>query len=969
MKKLKFGKRILSAFTAALMACTSGALSGVTSIASAADDDNYAKLLQYSMYFYDANMCGSDVGSSSQIDWRDNCHTYDEVLGGFHDAGDHAKFGLPAGYTASTLGWGYYEFKDSYDKLGQTSHLKAITDRFASFFKASTKLSGDTVTNFCYQVGNGDTDHSVWCAPEVQEKSTRGEALWTTNGASDIAAEYAAALAANYVNFGNEDDLKYAKALYNFSLKNNNKSAPGSEAFYSSYDYIDDQAWAAAWLYLATKDNSYKDFLSKFMNGTGLGSSGNMGCQWGVYSDHSWNNVSAGTAVLNAEITGSADDWKKVSEFIERCNFNSSTYYVGKDNNEGWGTARYNTAMQLVALAASKHSSSIDYNSVCKSQMSMILGNNPKNTNFVVGFSSNSAKYPHHRAASGYSSNEEMTGQTGYSSNGHTLVGALVGGPKDSNFTYTDTIQDYVCNEVALDYNAGLVGAAAGLYEVYGTGSVDSKIEGVSGNVTPGTTTTPATTTTTKKDTTTTTKSTTTTKELVTTEKQTTTTKNSSSDGAYSIKPNKNITYAELPADDKMIGFDYADFGIKTDEKVLKVEFDISTKASKLGKWQGAFGSSTTVDPGYWTQTDDQEQTFSGKTGTLVWDIDAATSNIIQTQYGGQVKVGFWWIDAPTFTIDEVRVYTDKSAPVVTTTSSKATTTTTKATTTTVTTKATTTTQDVPKPDGYGWDIGKNFVEAGQANAKVLAPTVFNSIEVTGNVAALKPSAAAQALLDASTYKKYERNFDYEAILTWAIEPGVLAWSFGKQDSEPAVYTPDGEAIVEFYYDLADEATVKAIAQEYGLELKSDAEHGSYYEFPVGWDTEAVSGNDFAQSYVIEDETGTPVAYQAATIDGSICVVVSAETTTTTSGTGTTTTTTTIPVGNVLVGDVNVDGKIGLRDLVLLNRALGKSVKLNAQQTANADCCSDSTEINTDDSVALCKYLAGLVKVLPTSNK
>ncbi|MBQ8823914.1 MAG: hypothetical protein IJZ64_01630, partial [Ruminococcus sp.] len=104
-----------------------------------------------------------------------------------------------------------------------------------------------------------------------------------------------------------------------------------------------------------------------------------------------------------------------------------------------------------------------------------------------------------------------------------------------------------------------------------------------------------------------------------------------------------------------------------------------------------------------------------------------------------------------------------------TTTTTKSTTTTTNGTTTTATEttpKVTTTTQDVPKPEGYGWDIGKNFVEAGQANAKVLAPTVFNSVEVTGNVAALKPSAAAQALLDASTYKKYERNFDYEAILT-----------------------------------------------------------------------------------------------------------------------------------------------------------------------------------------------------------
>ena len=54
----------------------------------------------------------------------------------------------------------------------------------------------------------------------------------------------------------------------------------------------------------------------------------------------------------------------------------------------------------------------MDYSSWCKAQMGMILGNNPKNVNFVVGMDSNSAKYPHHRAASGYQSFDEMKGKT-----------------------------------------------------------------------------------------------------------------------------------------------------------------------------------------------------------------------------------------------------------------------------------------------------------------------------------------------------------------------------------------------------------------------------------------------------------------------------------------------------------------------------------------------------------------------------
>ena len=969
MKKLGLGKRVLAcAASAATLLTGTTALSGLTTLgsmaASAASYDNYAKLLQYSMYFYDGNMCGSDVDTASQFSWRGSCHGSDEVDGGFHDAGDHVKFGLPAGYTASTLGWGYYEFKDSYDALGQTAHLQALTNRFCDFFKASTKLSGDTVTSFCYQVGVGQADHDVWCSPESQNDQSLRTAYWTSDDASDIAAEYAAALAVNYINFGNAEDLKYAKALYNYSIKTNKANCPEAANFYNSYDYYDDQAWAAGWLYLATNDSTYSSFLDKFMNDTNAGKSGQSGCKWGVYSTMCWNNVSLGAAILQSEITGDAMDWAKVTTYLNGKCTSESTYYCESD----WGSARYNTALQMAALATTKYSakSGMDYSSWCKAQMGMILGNNPKNVNFVVGMDSNSAKYPHHRAASGYQSFDEMKGKTDYSSNGHTLVGALVGGPADSNFTYTDSVNDYQANEVALDYNAGLVGAAAGLYSIYKTGSVDSSIEGVSGGAVVTTATTKGTTTTTTGKTTATTKSTTTTtkatqKTTVTTttvpggsgktanistgtqtgtagdkqayaefapngaktatlyykvktsdtnssgafgtwtgtweqedfevtvgangqckvtynipsnvgqtvkamvfypdassvkidkvvldegstpattasstkqnptttattvapggddktanistgtqtgtagDKQlyaefapngaksatlyyTISTKDTNSSGAFgtwtgtweqtdfdvtvgangqctadyvipsnvgqtvkamifypdasSVKidkvvlhygntvttgttkaqpssggkytkdVNQSVVYDELPAGDKMLGWKWSDLGVPAGEKVTKVEINISTSKKQIGKWQGAFGSSTSVAPDYWTQSDDMEQTISGKTGSIVWNVDSATSEIIQTQYGGELKFGVWWIDCNKFTIDSITVYTDAyggSSTTVTTSKTSATTQKTTATTSKTTAKTTSTTKsstqkpsDLPSASMYG---------------------------------------------------------------------------------------------------------------------------------------------------------------------------------------------------------------------------------------------------------------------------
>ena len=42
------------------------------------------------------------------------------------------------------------------------------------------------------------------------------ETYSTTDGASDIAAQYAASLAQSYLNFGNEEDLKYCGCSVQF---------------------------------------------------------------------------------------------------------------------------------------------------------------------------------------------------------------------------------------------------------------------------------------------------------------------------------------------------------------------------------------------------------------------------------------------------------------------------------------------------------------------------------------------------------------------------------------------------------------------------------------------------------------------------------------------------------------------------------------------------------------------------------
>lgn len=86
-----------------------------------------------------------------------------------------------------------------------------------------------------------------------------------------------------------------------------------------------------------------------------------------------------------------------------------------------------------------------------------VANNGKDSTCFVEGFADNSVCHTHHRAGH-------------FEGRNHTLVGALAGGVDDVNNDNTDKTDDYKQNEVTLDYNSGLVGAAAGLYYFYHTG-------------------------------------------------------------------------------------------------------------------------------------------------------------------------------------------------------------------------------------------------------------------------------------------------------------------------------------------------------------------------------------------------------------------------------------------------------------------------------------------------------------------
>jgi len=145
-----------------------------------------------------------------------------------------------------------------------------------------------------------------------------------------------------------------------------------------------------------------------------------------------------------------------------------------------WGCLRYAAASSMIAAIYYKQNPDPKYINMLKTQIDYILGDNPANMSYVVGMGNKWSQHPHHRAAQG--------GQ-GYADNANTtpakyvLLGALIGGP-DVNDNFIDSVVEYQYTEVALDYNAGFVGALAAVVKHYGGVSIPTPTK-TSTNPTP----------------------------------------------------------------------------------------------------------------------------------------------------------------------------------------------------------------------------------------------------------------------------------------------------------------------------------------------------------------------------------------------------------------------------------------------------------------------------------------------------
>ncbi|KAG0452700.1 hypothetical protein HPP92_025092 [Vanilla planifolia] len=460
----------------------------------------YADALSVALQFLQVQKAGKLV--NNKILWRGDSALNDgsdaglDLSKGMYDAGDHMKFGFPMAFTATVLSWSILEYGDQMSAVKQLDSaqdsLKWITDFLINAHPSDNVLF--------IQVGDPDIDHKCWQRPEEMKEKRPLLQINNKKPGTEVAAETAAAMAAASLVFKSINSsysdllLQHAKKLFTFA--NDHKisytvSFPDLQKYYNSTGYKDELLWAASWLYHATRDQQYLSYITV--------ENGESYADWGRPTWFSWDDKRSGTQVLlsrlnifgtkestNAENKG-LQMYQKTAEAI-MCGLLPDSPTATSSRTDGgliwidkWNALQHPVAASFLAVLYSDYMmtsrtpsfscngvtfSSSDLRSFAMSQADYILGNNPMEMSYLVGYGDKYPQQVHHRGASiPVNANTGCEGFQWLKStepNPNVAVGALVGGPF-KNDSYIDNRNNSMQSEPTTYNSAVLVGLLSGL--------------------------------------------------------------------------------------------------------------------------------------------------------------------------------------------------------------------------------------------------------------------------------------------------------------------------------------------------------------------------------------------------------------------------------------------------------------------------------------------------------------------------
>lgn len=474
----------------------------VVSVAS----HDYGDALSKSILFFEGQRSGN-LPTNQRITWRKDSALHDgfqigvDLTGGYYDAGDNVKFNFPMAFSTTMLAWGVLEFGKSMGS--DLSHALDAIRWATDYFLKATSVPGFVFV----QVGEPYGDHNCWERPEDMDTARTPYAVSKQFPGSEVSAEIAAALAASSIVFRSTDLqysarlLKSAKMVFDFADKNrgsyNDSLGPWVCPFYCDFSgYEDELLWGAAWLFRATKAPNYWNYIvenrnnleksiTKYFNGVSY--------TGGSFAEFGWDSKHAGINVLisNLNMTNTSNSNPFISnadKFVCSLLPESPTKSVsyspgGLLFKPGGSNLQHATALSFLLVVYSrslKQSNRViscggvianrtRLIQVAKGQVDYILGNNPLNMSYMVGYGEKFPQKIHHRGSSLPSIDQhpehiDCKGGTPYFSsdnpNPNLLTGAVVGGPF-INDSYPDSRAEFVQSEPTTYINAPLVGILA----------------------------------------------------------------------------------------------------------------------------------------------------------------------------------------------------------------------------------------------------------------------------------------------------------------------------------------------------------------------------------------------------------------------------------------------------------------------------------------------------------------------------
>ena len=482
--KSKLLKKILTGLIVSIFIVTTAPA------ATSQDANNYGEALQKSILFYEAQQAGK-LPEWNRIPWRDDATLEDgadvgvDLSGGWLDAGDNVKFNFPMAFSVTTLSWGGIEYYDAYKRSGELDELsrniKWVTDYLLNSF--ANDNPGEYV--LYGQVGDGKQDHKWWGSAEVvhYEMDRPAYKIDTSCPGTDLAAETSAALASSSILFRKNGDAEYAdllvdkaEKLFDFANQYRGKYSDcltKAVPFYTSVNGDRDElTWGAIWLHKAKAaqgDGYSGEYLA-------IAEAEYLKMDKPFDYTYQFDDKSYAVYVLLAQATGKSEYQQRAEAWLDYWTIGYQGEKIkytpgGLAFLVKWGSLPLTANTSFVAFvysdwlrdAQGDSAKTERYSNFAVSQINYILGQNPSRRSYMIGYGENYPQNPHHRTAHGSWLNSVKNPQQ----TRNLLMGALVGGP-DGEENWQDDRNDWVLNEVGVTYNAGLTGALAKMYDLFG---------------------------------------------------------------------------------------------------------------------------------------------------------------------------------------------------------------------------------------------------------------------------------------------------------------------------------------------------------------------------------------------------------------------------------------------------------------------------------------------------------------------